>query len=157
MKRSTLGLLALLLAASACDAQSESLPPADELVRRNVFRGATEFAIVDARAFQYGSVHVDGPEGGMLFRFETDARGLDWLVRAWALDSIRGDSAPALPPIDDAPRWWRTAERASATPLAADSTDVWGGVRTVLLHRVPGASTVYWREHYRASPRAPRP
>jgi hypothetical protein len=157
MTRGTVATLVALLAASACEAQSGSLPPADELVRRNVFRGATEFPIAGARAFQYGSLHVDGPEGGMLYRFETDAIGMDWLVREWSLHPVRPDSAPALPPVDDAPGWWRSGERASGTPLVADSTDTWGGVRTVVLLRDPAASVVYWREHYRASPRGPRP
>jgi hypothetical protein len=152
-----IGLLLALLAAAACGAQSGSLPPADDLVRRNVFRGATEFAIADARAVQYGTVHLDGPEGGMLYRFETDARGLEWLVREWSLRPIRPDSGPSLPPVDDAPSWWLSAERRSGTQLGADSTDTSGGVRSVLLLRDPAASVVYWREHYRAAARGPRP
>jgi hypothetical protein len=151
------GLLLTLLAATACGAQNGSLLPADMLVRRNVFRGATEFPIAEARAFQYGTVHVDGPEGGMLYRFETDAQGLDWLVREWSLHPIQPDTGPSLPPVDEAPGWWRSAGRASGTPLGADSTDASGGVRSVLLVRDPAASVAYWREHYRAAPRGPRP
>ena len=151
------GVYLALLSATACGAQSGSLPPADELVRRNVFRGTTEFPIADAMAFQYSTLHVDGLEGGMLYRFETDTRGLEWLVREWSLHAVQSDSGPSLPAVDDAPGWWGSAERVSGAPLVADSVDASGGVHTALLLRDPAASVAYWREHYRASPRGPRP
>lgn len=125
-------------------------------MRRNVFRGEARFPIGDARAFQYGTIHVDGPEGGMLYRFATTAEAVDWLVTAWGLETLPQDGTPAPAAPEGAPGWWRSATEWPVI-MRADSTYGGGAVRTVFLFRDPAESVVYWREHYRDSRGASRP
>ena len=111
---SLLGLahLGLTIAAVACGAPDDVAQRAELLVRRNLFDGRSSFAIEQARAFQYGDLHVDGLEGGMMYRFRTTQPALEWLIGRWSLREHRLAALARILPatVPEGPSWWRPDE-----------------------------------------------
>lgn len=123
-----------MLGAIGCGATDGVDERAGRLIRRGLFDGDSAFAIDGARAFQYGDLHVDGLEGGMMYRFRTTEPALEWLIARWslrhrALEELERLIPPAVPP---GPSWWRPdAVRRGAVYVApVDSSE--GFERTLL-------------------------
>jgi hypothetical protein len=103
----TLVLLVACGAITEPTTQTLELPAAD-LVRRNLFKLSNDFAVGEAMAYQYGNVHVDGPTGGMLYRFVTTPAAVVWLEAEWSLDRIAIESTDDLELdfLPQTPQWW---------------------------------------------------
>ena len=81
---------------------------ARDLIRRNVLGGDNRFPIEKPYTYQYGSIHVDGPSGGMLYRFESSFEALNLIIDKHSLQQRTIDSLDQLPLdfLDDKPSWW---------------------------------------------------
>ena len=124
--------------------------PNEDLIRRNLFIGQDEFQIGEPLAYQYGNLHVDGPTGGMLYRFVATPEAFEWLVTEWSLDRIAIESSDDLPFdfLPETPEWW--------TPTRADDDAYYFSVEefdfrgrrtlTIVYDRDPGV--LYVVEHY---------
>jgi hypothetical protein len=53
---------------------------AGDLVTRNLLLGKDPYPVEAPRAFEYGTVHIDGPSGGLLYRFNSEPELLPWLI-----------------------------------------------------------------------------
>lgn len=80
-----------------------------KLIRRNLFLNQAQFQIKKPYAYQYGTLHVDGPDGGMLYRFNITSEAFDWLVTKWHLEQREVSSADQIPmpPLEKVPEWWQ--------------------------------------------------
>lgn len=81
---------------------------ARDIIRRNVLGGDNRFPIEKPYTYQYGSIHVDGPSGGMLYRFESSFEALTLIIDRHNLKQRTVDSPDQLPSdfLDDKPSWW---------------------------------------------------
>lgn len=147
---SALGPLLVLGSVGAC-ARDPIDARADLLVRRNLFDGSSVFSIRNARAHQYGSLEVDGPEGGMMYRFDTDSSAVDWLIERWSLERIApGSSAPVIPAeVPPGPSWWLPRGIDGLAAYRAELVDRYGSEQTVLLLQQPGSGTVFFLQFIR--------
>ncbi len=142
----------LVAACRAVGVQGEEIsgPRASELVRRNLFAGQEHFPIEAARAYQYGSVHVDGPDGGMLYRFGSNGEALDWLVAQHRLLETPITSPSQLPLgfLDQQPRWWDPWQaNPGAYYMIAEELDT-GGERQLIVVFDAAARVLFVVEHY---------
>jgi hypothetical protein len=87
----------------------EKGPHNQELIRRNLFLNQIQFQIKKPYIYQYGSLHVDGPEGGMLYRFNITTEAFNWLVTQWNLEKREASSMDQipLPALEKVPKWWQ--------------------------------------------------
>ena len=154
MNRFPLLVMALVLLV-ACGAMTETTTqtlelPAADLVRRNLFKLSNDFAVEEAMAYQYGSVHVDGPTGGMLYRFVTTPAAVEWLATEWSLERTAIETADDLPLdfLPQTPQWWLPTR----TPVDAYyfSAEEFAprGRRTLTVVFDRDLETLYVVEHY---------
>lgn len=120
------------------------------LIRRNLLLGDDQYNLHDPRAFQYGNLHVDGPSGGMLYRFSSNPDLLKWLVEHLGLQQIVITSADELPLdfISDRPRWWDPWKaNPSAYYVSVEKFDT-GGERRLILVYDSFESVIYVIDHF---------
>ena len=132
------------------DGEEFDLSPAGDLIARNLLLGEDPYPVEAPRAFQYGTVHLDGPSGGLLYRFRSQPELLPWLVEQHGLQETLIDTADQLPLdfIVDRPGWW--------DPWMADPAAYYifieefdsGGSRTLILVFDSAADVFYTVEHY---------
>jgi hypothetical protein len=127
---------------------------AGDLIKRNLLLGEDQFLVEDPRAFQYGNVHLDGPSGGLLYRFSSHPDLLPWLFEQHDLQKIMIDTAGQLPLdfLEDRPRWWDPWKaNPSAFYIFVEEFES-GGERVLILVFDSSASVIYAVEHFADMP-----
>lgn len=123
---------------------------ARDLIRRNIFKGSNEFPIDDQYVHQYGSVHLDGPSGGMLYRFRSNTDALTWIIGRMRLQKniIKPGGDPPIDFLDETPKWWNPWGQ-EPTVFYSTSEDITaGGKRTVILIYNRQENAIYMADHY---------
>ena len=122
---------------------------AGDLIRRNLFLGDELYQIDDPHVYQYGNLHVDGPRGGMLYRFNSNPDTLKWLIENFGLQKNILDSADELPLefLADRPRWWDPWKaNPSAYYVFVEEFET-GGERRFIMVYDSSASVIYVVDH----------
>jgi hypothetical protein len=127
---------------------------ADDLISRNLLLGEDQYLVDDSRAFQYGSVHLDGPNGGLLYRFSSQPELLPWLIEQHGLQEVAMDTADQLPLdfIVDQPRWWDPWQANPAAYYIFVEAFAAGGSRTLILVFDSSKDVFYVVEHFADMP-----
>jgi len=123
---------------------------ARDLIRRNIFNGSEEFPIADHHVHQYGSLHLDGPSGGMLYRFRSNADALTWIIGQMQLQKKTINPGGDLPIdfLDKTPKWWNPWEQEPMVFYSASEDITAGGKRTVILIYNRQEDAIYIADHY---------
>lgn len=127
---------------------------AGDLIRRNLLTEDGLYQIDDPRAFQYGNLHVDGPSGGMLYRFSSNPDILKWLIEHFGLQKNMIDSADELPLdfLADRPRWWDPWKaNPSAYYVFVEEFET-GGERWLIVVYDSSTSVIYIVDHFEDMP-----
>lgn len=146
-----IGILFLTAINAACD-QADDIDSkrATELIRRNVLEGEDRFQIQDPQAYQYGSVHVDGPNGGMLYRFKSDSDTLNWIITRKKLQptAIGSSKELAIDFLDEIPKWWNPWRVNPSVFYSTTERIATGGERRFIVVFDSSESLIYVVEHY---------
>ena len=131
-----------------------SATKARELIQRNIFFGENIFPIEGPKAYQYGNVHVDGPSGGMLYRFSSTLDALKWIVEQHNLQkfSISNDEQLPMQMLEETPNWWNIEEIGTTESYAYFEELPTGGKRQLLVLFDPATNIIYVVEHFSAMP-----
>ena len=123
---------------------------AQDLIQRNIFNGSKEFPIDDQYVHQYGSVHLDGPSGGMLYRFRSNADALAWIIDRMLLQKNTVKPGENLPVdfLKETPHWWNPWGQESMVFYSASEDIIAGGKRTVILIYNRQEDAIYIADHY---------
>ena len=135
----------------ACAQRSEiDRGRARDLIRRNILGGDYRFSIEDPRAYQYGSVHVDGPNGGMLYRFKSDPDTLKWIIKLKRLqENVIGSSTELrIDFLGETPKWWKPWEVDPSAVYYITENIPTGGKRRFIVIYDGLSSVIYIVEHY---------
>ncbi|TFH36222.1 MAG: hypothetical protein E4G99_05440 [Anaerolineales bacterium] len=127
---------------------------AGDLIRRNLLLGEGQYRVDDPLAFQYGNLHVDGPSGGILYRFSSNPDLLKWLIEHHGLHKNMIDSADQLPLdfLADRPRWWDPWKaNPSAYYILVEEFGT-GGERRFILVYDSATSVIYIVDHFADMP-----
>ena len=127
---------------------------ARDLIRRNIFLEDDRFPISDPKVYQYGNIHVDGPNGGMLYRFRSTPEALVWIVEQHNMQQVainEGDQLP-LQFLDNVPEWWKPNKINSTVYYIFQEEFSTGGKRQfIVLFNVP-TNEIYAVEHFSDMP-----
>ena len=120
------------------------------LIERNIFQGNKSFPIKKAYYHQYGSIHVDGPSGGALYRFVTNSEAVDWVINEWTLKAVNLASRREFFNINSEalPKWWELDQ--VNVEVYYKSTKLYqnGGIETKKLLYEKESATAYIVESY---------
>ena len=129
-------------------------PQAGDLIRRNLLLGEEQFSIENPLAYQYGNVHLDGPSGGLLYRFSSSAEFLPWLIERHGLQEFMIDAADELPLdfIEERPPWWDPWNANPSAYFHLVEALATGGERWLIIIFDRAANVLYAVEHYADMP-----
>ncbi len=133
------------------DAQKESnRERALTLIERNIFQGNKSFPIKKPYFHQYGSIHVDGPSGGTLYRFVTNSEAVYWLINKWALKVVNLESRKKFFNINSEalPKWWKLDQVSVDVYYKSTKQYQNGGIETKRLLYEKESATVFIIESY---------
>ena len=127
---------------------------AQDLIRRNIMLGEDQYPIEDPLSYQYGSVHVDGPSGGMLYRFRSTLEALEWIVEQHQLQRITIATLDELPLefLEDTPRWWDSIQADPNAYYVFTEEFTRGGERQFIVVFNASTSEIYSVEHFSNMP-----
>ena len=127
---------------------------AGDLIRRNILLGDDRFPIEDPLAFRYGNVHVDGANGGMLYRFGSTSDAVDWIVRQLRLKEVEITTSDQLPLdfLAGTPRWWNPWQGDPPSYYFLAEEFPTGGERQLIVVFDAGESVIYVVEHFSDMP-----
>lgn len=125
-------------------------PEAESLIRRNLLLEKSPFPIDTPLAFQYGNVHVDGPSGGILYRFEGSPELMIWFAEQHDLTEFSIDSADQLPLdfLTEVPRWWDPWEKNPSAYYRFVEDLTLGGERILIVVFDSSTGVFYFVEHF---------
>ncbi len=120
------------------------------LIERNIFLGNKSFPIKKPYFHQYGSIHVDGPSGGALYRFVTNSEAVDWVINKWTLKVVNLASRRKFFNINSEalPKWWKSDQVSVDVYYQSTKQNQNGGIETKKLLYEKESSTVYIVESY---------
>jgi hypothetical protein len=127
---------------------------AREIIQRNIFLGESLFPIDDPRVYQYGNVHVDGPSGGMLYRFQSSHEAYAWIVEKHEMQLFILDEGEHLPLqfLEDTPWWWEPEKSDPAEYYVFQEEFSTGGRRRLLVVFDTNTLDIYIVEHFSDMP-----
>ena len=120
------------------------------LIERNIFQGNKSFPIKKPYFHQYGSIHVDGPSGGALYRFVTNSEAVDWVINRWALKAVNLETRREFFNINSEalPKWWNLDQVSVEVYYKLKKQYQNGGTETKKLLYEKESATVYIVESY---------
>lgn len=127
---------------------------AEELVRRNLLDGQDRYPVEAPRAYQYGSIHIDGPDGGMLYRFGSGDETLAWMVAHHHMAEVSIGSSDPIPLDfpDDSPAWWDPWQSNPQAYFISIEQLERGGSKTILMVNDDRIGTIYVAVHFSGLP-----
>ena len=137
-----------------CEQKNEFKPAkARDLIFNNIFLNKDRFPINDPKAYQYGTVHVDGPDGGVIYRFRSNPKALKWIINYHRLRETRIDSIESWPPdhIGTSPSWWQPLRDHLSTCFVRHEKLETGGEKLIILIYSP-EDMFYVVEHFSGIP-----
>jgi len=153
-----LGILLFLVivtpAINGCGQDNEFSPAkARNMIHKNIFLNQDRFPVKDPKAYQYGTIHVDGPTGGILYRFGSNPEALKWITTHHRLQEISIDSMDLWPPdhIDAVPTWWQSPSENVSTCFVKHGKFDTGGEGIFILIFSP-SNIFYVVEHFSNMP-----
>ena len=145
--------LSALIASCAFAADQTDDISSDEarnLIQRNVMLSSDRFPIDNPQAYQYGTVHIDGPSGGMLYRFGSNSEALQWIVEQHQMKQIAVTMSSPLPLqfLNDRPQWWEPDKLKPDVYYVLSEKLPMGGERQFIVVYDTSTSEIYAVEHY---------
>ena len=144
--------LSIMVAINAACVHSSEIESsrARDLIRRNILGGEDRFAIEDPHVYQYGSVHVDGPSGGMLYRFQSNSDTLSRIIKLKRLEKTTIDSTAELLVefLEETPGWWKPFEVDTSAVYSVIENIATGGKRRLIVIYEQESRMMYVIDHY---------
>ncbi len=99
---------------------------------------------------QYGSIHVDGPSGGALYRFVTNSEAVDWVINKLALKVVNLAPMRTFFYVNSKtlPKWWKLDQVYVEVYYKSTKQYQNGGIETIKLLYEKESATVYIVESY---------
>lgn len=147
-------MIIVTLVMTGCGQDNDfSSAQARDMIHKYIFLNEDRFPVNEPKAYQYGSVHVDGTTGGILYRFGSNPEALKWIINRHRLQESLTDTMELWPPdrIDALPSWWQSPSENLSTCFVKHQEFDSGGKMLFIIMFSP-EEVFYVVEHYSGIP-----